>query len=602
MKYLLLVSFICLGALPLIYQSTPTEVLKLKTFDAFIEQQEPSGFFTILDITEDDVIREGGYPLPRERLAQIHIDLINEGALGVGWVIGFPQADRLGGDAMFAEALQYGGVIAMFESNNGIYPPTSGTVILGEDIGGMMSEGVIQNLDILSSSADQGIAVAPTDVDMLVRRIPMLLRTPDGFVSAFGTEVLKTLAGNDTYIIKTNELGISEITVQGLDPVPVDSLGRKWISWVNTPTTTLEEMNVAGKFVFVGVTAKGVMPQIATPVGLLEPHKIQAALSESILIKDSPRIPEYALILELTIYALSVLLVFIFISNMNVYAGVLLVLFMFSGTAYAGVSMIQTGLLVDVTYSLIMQFITGSSAFYLRFREQWKLRKQIKGQFSTYLSPDMVNILVKNPDMMKLGGERKEMTFLFTDIVGFTPISEKYKQNDDPEGLVELINSFLDQMTQIILANGGTIDKYMGDCIMAFWNAPIDCDDHANKAIKSAIDIELLAEKLNAEHKDMPPIIFGTGINTGTCIVGNMGSQSRFDYSVIGDAVNLAARLEVQTRSYDTPILVSEDTLNQSDYAMQKLDTIKVKGKEEDVAIYAPLINGELRKLHKEIK
>lgn len=600
MKYILLVSFVVLGALPLIYQPYPTEVLKLKTFDAFVEKHEPSGFFTILDITEEDVTREGGYPLPRQRLAEIHLELLQNGALGVGWVISFPQPDRLGGDEAFAEVLSYGGsILSMFATPNGIFPEPSGTVLLGEDIGGMMIEGVVQNIDTLKESAGQGIAIAPTDVDMLVRRIPLLMRTPDGFVSAFGTEVLQVLAGNDTYIIKTNELGIEEVTVQGLPPVPVDSLGRKWISWVDTPTTTLDEMNVNGKFVFVGVTAKGVMPQIATPVGLLEPHKIQAALSESIVIENSPIIPSYSLLAELSIMLISVLLVWAVISYMNVYAGITSALFIVGGTMLMGKSMISQGVLIDVTWSLIMQFLMGSSAFYIRFREQWKLRKQIKGQFSTYLSPDMVNILVKNPEMMKLGGERKEMTFLFTDIVGFTPISEKYKENDDPEGLVELINHFLDSMTKIILKNGGTIDKYMGDCIMAFWNAPLDCDDHANKAIQTAIEIELLAEKLNAEMEDMPPVIFGTGINTGTCIVGNMGSESRFDYSVIGDAVNLAARLEVQTRTYDTPILVSEDTLNLSDYSMKKLDTIKVKGKEEEVAIYAPFVENEIRKLHK---
>ena len=154
-------------------------------------------------------------------------------------------------------------------------------------------------------------------------------------------------------------------------------------------------------------------------------------------------------------------------------------------------------------------------------------------------------------------------------------------------------------MTKIILANGGTIDKYMGDCIMAFWNAPIDCPDHAKKAVKSAIEIELLAEKLNEEHKDMPPIIFGTGINTGTCIVGNMGSESRFDYSVIGDAVNLAARLEVQTREQDTPILMSEYTYNLSGQHSEAMGIINVKGKDEPVCVYAPIINNVVRKLHK---
>ena len=599
MKYFI-IPLVVMLSLPLIFQSTPTETLKLKTFDRFVKEYEPSGYFTILNITEDDIQREGGYPLPRQRLAEIHVELLNKGALGVGWVISFPQPDRLGGDKVFAEALSYGGsILSMFATPNGIFPEPSGTVILGDFRGGILSEGVVENIDVLSESAAQGISSAPTDVDMLVRRIPLLYQTPDGYVSSFGTEVMKVLAGNGTYIIKTNELGIEEVVVQGLEPVKTDTLGRKWISWVDTPQTNLQDMDVANKFVFVGVTANGIMPQVATPVGLLEPHKIQSALSESILIPDSPRIPEYSLIAEISILLISVLLIWLCISFMNVYLGITSAFFIIGATTISGIYMIQSGLLIDVTWALISQFITGSTAFYLRFKEQWKLRKQIKGQFATYLSPDMVNILVKDPSMMKLGGERKEMTFLFTDIVGFTPISEKYKQNDDPEGLVELINMFLNEMTKIILNNGGTIDKYMGDCIMAFWNAPIECDEHEKLAVKSAIEIELLAEKLNSELEDIPPIKFGTGINTGTCIVGNMGSESRFDYSVIGDAVNLSARLEVQTRTYDTPILISENTYDAIDIPCEKIDEIKVKGKEEPVIVYAPLINNVVRKLQK---
>ena len=177
-------------------------------------------------------------------------------------------------------------------------------------------------------------------------------------------------------------------------------------------------------------------------------------------------------------------------------------------------------------------------------------------------------------------------------------------KKDDPEGLVELINLFLDRMTKVILANGGTIDKYMGDCIMAFWNAPLPCENHAEMALKSAMEIELLTEELNKELKEqgleLPPVVIGTGINTGPCIVGNMGSESRFDYSVVGDAVNLGARLEVQTRTYDTPILISAYTHEQiENIECIRLDEIKVKGKDEPVEIFAPLFGADIRKLQK---
>lgn len=605
-KIVVLILLFFVGSLPLLFQFTPTEIIKLKTFDYLIKEQQPSGYFTILNITEENIAEEGGYPLPRSRLAEIHVDLLNKGALGVGWVISFPQPDRLGGDSLFAEALSYGGsVIAMFENDNGIYPKTVGTVLLGDNTGGMLTKGVVQNIDILRNSADQGIAIAPVDIDQLVRRIPLLLKTPEGYVSAFGTEVMKVLAGTDTYIIKTNELGIEEITVQGLKPVKTDPLGRKWISWVDTPQTDLTEMNVNGKFVFVGITASGVMPQIATPVGLLEPHKIQAALSESILIENSPYIPEWSFIAELGIYMLSIICILSVLSYFGISLSILLGLSIFGSTALLGGYMINLGLLVDVTWTLIYQFISGSVVFYMRFREQWKLRQQIKGQFGTYISPEYVEMIVKDPSLMKLGGDRRNMSYLFADIVGFTPISEKYMQKDDPEGLVDLINHFLDEMTKVVLANGGTLDKYMGDCIMAWWNYPIPCDNHAEMAVKTSIELELLCEDLNKKIKekglDLPPVMFGSGINTGECIVGNMGSELRMNLSVIGDSVNLGARLESQTRSFNTPILLSEHTYKeiQDDIPCKKLESIKVKGKEEPVVIYAPIINGKIRQLQK---
>jgi len=588
--------------MPLVYQSTPTEILKLKTFDALIPEQEPSGYFTVLNITEDDITREGGYPLSRQRLSEIQIEILNNGAIGVGWVVAFPQPDRFGGDKEFAEALSFApSILAMFENDNGDYPPTTGTVIMGDDKGGIDAKGVIQNIDILKQNANQGIAVARVEVDSLIRRLPLLLRTPDGWVSAYGTEVLKILTGADTYVIKTNEIGIEEIRVKGLPPVKTDTQGRKWISWVDTPQTDLQEMNVKDKFVFVGFTAKGIMPQLSVPNGqLLEPHKIQAALAESILIENSPYVPDYALAVEVGVFTLSVLFVWLLLNVFGITLGVTLFTSLLLTTAYFGFYIIQQGLLIDVTWTLISQFITGSTAFYVRFRQQFKLRQQIKKQFGTYLSPDMVAMLQKNPELLKLGGERREMTFLFMDICGFTPISEHYKNNDDPEGLVLLVNEFLNKMTNIILANGGTIDKYMGDCIMAFWNAPLECKNHAEMAVKSGVEIEAEIKELQKEYEErgLPPINVGTGINTGTCIVGNMGSESRFDYSVIGDAVNLAARLEATAgrgEYIDNKTIMSRATALQlpSGWLFTELGNIKVKGKEETIKIYSPHLTNQ---------
>jgi CHASE2 domain-containing sensor protein len=354
MNKLLLPILIILG-LPLVFQSTPTEILKLKIFDAFVKTPEPSGYFTILNITEEDIDAEGGWPIPRQRLGNIHAELIEKGALGVGWVVSFPHPDRFGGDRFFAESLKYGtSILASFEYPNQIYPKTVGTVIKGPDVGGMLAKGVVQNTHNLRNDyIQEGISAAPTDLDNLVRRIPLLFKTPDGYVSSFGTEVLKSLAGAKTYIIKTNELGIEEITVQGLPPVKTDSLGRKWISWVNTPETNLQEMDVEGKFVFLGITAPGIMPQVATPAGLLEPHKIQAALSESILIQNSPRIPEWHLAAEILILGIFVSLTWLTINYLGVVKGLSIATILLFTTGFSGVFSIQKGILLDFSWTFI---------------------------------------------------------------------------------------------------------------------------------------------------------------------------------------------------------------------------------------------------------
>mgnify|MGYP003113741459 CR=1 FL=1 len=576
MKKLRLPGLIALLGLPLVLQLTPLEILKLKVFDAWTKDQEPSGYFTVLNITEEDIANEGGYPLSRQTLAQIQINLLRKGATGVGWVIAFPQPDRFGGDFEFAEALSFSpSVLAMFEGE-GDYPPTTGTVILGEDTGGILATGAIQNIKVLQKSATQGLAVARTDVDNLVRRLPLLMRTPDGWVSAYGTEVLKVLAGADTYVIKTNDNGIEEIRVKGLPPVKTDSLGRKWISFVNTPQTNLKEMDVENKFVFVGFTAKGIMPQLATPVGLLEPHKIQAALAESILIQDSPYIPDYALAVEMAALLLGIAMMWSLINFLGITLGISLAVSTMALTLFAGYSVAQQGVLIDVTWTLIAEFITATVAFYTRFREQYKLRQQIKKQFEHYLDPRQVKALQKDPSLLKLGGERRNCTFLFTDVRGFTAMSERM----DPELVTVIMNEALTIQSDTVKKYGGMIDKYIGDAMFAIFNAPIDMVNHEEAAV-------LCAQEIQKQFKESSiGVEIGVGVNTGEAIIGNMGSATRFDYTAIGDAVNLAARLESSTKEVGKDIVIGESTAQACSFPLAVLPSITVKGKQDRINIF----------------
>ena len=477
---------VLLLCVPLALQVTPLEVMKLKTFDYLVEKQEPSGYFTILDITEDDVRNEGGWPIPRQRLAEINDKLFQNGALGVGWVLSFIDNDRLGGDENLAVSFsQFPIIVATFQSPNGFYPDPTGTVVLGPETAGYPLSGHIPNIDPIRNSAYEGIVSAPVDIDNLVRRVPLLYQMPDGWVPSFGTQVLKVLAGADTYVIKTNDIGIEEVRVKGLPQIPTDSLGRKWISWVDTPTTSLSEMDVQNKFVFVGVTAKGIMPQLATPVGLLEPHKIQAALSESILIENSPAIPDWHLGAEILILGFFCFFIWLLTQSLGVTNGLIWFSTIFVSTGFLGSYIVKRGILLDFSYTLVAEFVIGSISFYLNFRKQYKLRQQIKKQFEHYLDPAQVKRLQDNPDLLKLGGEKRYCTYLFTDVRGFTSLSEKL----EPEEVTEIMNKALTIQANAVQRNGGMVDKYIGDAMMAIFNAPMDLQDHEHIAVKTGLQI-----------------------------------------------------------------------------------------------------------------
>ena len=573
------ITLLGLLTLPLLFNAVPLEILRLKTFDALVPEQSPTNYFTILNITEQDLDALGGYPLPRQDLARIHNRLIKAGALGVGWVMLFPHADRLGGDDEFAQALQSSAsVIAIPEVDNNKYPETHGTVILGPDVTIPQAKGFLENIVVLKEATTQGTISVPVDVDNLVRQIPLLQQTPNGWVASFGTQVLKILGGGQTYQIKTNENGIEKIRVQGLPPINTDSYGRKWVSWVDTPQTTLQELDVLDKFVFVGFTAKGISPQIATPVGLLEPHKIQAALAESILL-ETPQIPDYRLFLELLILVLSGLLTALVINYLGITKGVSLFLVFVTGAGYLEYHFVTHNLLIDFTWSMISMTLIATLQFYLNFRTQFQLRQLIKKQFEHYLDPRQVKRLQDNPELLKLGGERRRCTFLFTDVRGFTSLSERL----EPEEVTEIMNKALTIQANAVKEYGGMVDKYIGDAMMAIFNAPIDLENHETRAIQTALKIgeDMAAAKLGIE--------IGIGINTGEAVVGNMGSDTRFDYSAIGDAVNLAARLESSTKEVGEDIVIGYETIKNCTIPYRELDSIFVKGKEKPIKIYTIL-------------
>jgi len=589
MKKIIIGLVVALLFAALVYQPTLVEVIKLRTFDALVKTEEPTGNIVLLNLTEEDIHNEGGWPFPRERLAEIHVDLLNAGAASVAWVAVFSEPDRFGGDGIFARALSYyPSVIAMFETEGyKEIPQTEGTVILGDDVGGIEATGVTQNIKVLRDVSLQGIVSAPVDVDNLVRRMPLLMRSPDGWMASFGTQLLKAVTGTNTYVIKTSVSGIQEVRVKQLNPIPTDRYGRVWVNWVEADSTTLDKMDVEGKMVIVGTTAKGILPQVATPKGLLYPHQIQAALVETVLHasnKRMPAIPPIAVFCEAVVFLVGVFLVFLALNYLGVYAGLILSVGVMSSTALLGVYLIRNGILIDVTWPLISEFVVASTTFYLNYKEQYKLRQQIKKQFEHYLDPRQVKRLQDNPELLKLGGEKKYCTFLFTDVRGFTALSESVT----PEEVTYIMNRALTAQQSAVSKFSGTVDKYIGDAMMAIFGAPLDLEGHEDKAIECAKQIAINMEELNVEFaaKGLPPIQIGIGINSGEAIIGNMGSEQRFDYTAIGDAVNIAARLESGTKAAGVDVLIGFSTRKGSSIKLKPLSPIEAKGKAEKLKVY----------------
>jgi adenylate cyclase len=286
------------------------------------------------------------------------------------------------------------------------------------------------------------------------------------------------------------------------------------------------------------------------------------------------------------------LFVMVVVYKAPIWASMPTVVSVLGGIVYYSVYSYSTNLvLIDATFPVLAGFLVFTQTSFNNFYVQFKLREQIKKQFEHYLAPAMVKKLQKNPELLKLGGDTRTMTYLFSDIRGFTPISEQFKT--DPQGLSSLINRYMTPMTDLVMRNEGTIDKYIGDALMAIWNAPLDVEEHAQLAIDSAMEMETELAKLNKELKadGLMELGVGIGINTGDAVVGNMGSNQRFDYTVLGDSVNLAARLEAQTKEYGVFFMFTEHTLKQikQPHGLAMLDKIAVKGQTIPVTIYTIL-------------
>jgi len=622
----------------------PVEELRVRTFDTFqridprVKTARP---VTIVDIDERSLASKlGQWPWPRTRIADLITHLTRLGAVVIAFDVIFSEPDRLNpdvaadtfhnldeetrsrlralpsNDQVLADAIRRSRVV-MGESglpyvisNLDTSLPLTGLAMLGEEPQPFLLNfpGLLRNVDVLEqAAAGRGLFTIRTERDGIVRRVPMMMQAQGATMPSLSFEVLRVATGTDTIFIRADKAGIKSFAVKGLE-VPTDRNGQLWVHFarrdpsIYVSAVDLLEGRVApekikGKLVLIGTSAVGLLDVKTTPIDPVMPGvEVHAQVLESALTRSVLTQPSYAIVIEFCA-AIVLGLVVIAVAPLFGPASLIVVGALFAslliGTSWYFYT--QQRLLIDFTYPLLSTTSIYLTLIFTSFVREQAQRRQIRSAFGQYLSPALVEQLAQSPEKLVLGGEEREMTIMFSDMRGFTSISESYKS--DPQGLTALMNRFLTPLTNAILDRKGTIDKYMGDAIMAFWNAPLDDNAHQLNACEAALDmlerVGALNEQREIEAKEgghsYIPLNVGVGLNTGTCVVGNMGSDMRFDYSVFGDSVNLASRLEGQSKEYGFPIIVGSKTALavKDKFAILELDFIMVKGKKEPEVIYA---------------
>ena len=621
----------------------PIEELRIRTFDAFqrIDPRQKSIHpVTIVDIDEKSLAKLGQWPWPRTRMADMIVNLTRLGAVVVAFDVVFAEPDRLNpgtvadtlryldeetrsklrslpnNDEIFAEALRRSRVVlgetglsaanATFDPNL----PVSGTASLGADPEPFLFDfpGLLRNVSVIEkAAAGRGLITINPERDGIVRRVPMMMRAQGVIMPALSFEMLRLVTDTPTIVIKSEEFGIKSVAIRGLE-LPTNLNGQLWVhfapqdpsiyvSAADVLDNTVSREKIEGKLVLVGTSAVGLNDIKTTPVTAAMPGvEIHAQVLEAALTGSLLSQPIYAPALEFGAALLLGLLVIVFAPGFGpvtlvVVGGVFASLLV--GTSWYFYA--HNRLLIDFTYPMMSTTAIYLTLIFSSFVREQRQRVQIRGQFAQYMSPVLVEQLAQSPEKLVLGGEEREMTIMFSDVRGFTTISESYKR--DPQGLTTLMNRFLTPLTNVIIENKGYIDKYMGDAIMAFWNAPLDDKQHEINACESAIRMLEEIERLNSTREQEAvedgrvyiPINVGVGLNTGIGVVGNMGSDRKFNYSVLGDSVNLASRLEGQSKEYGFPIIAGSKTALavKDSFAILELDFIMVKGKKEPEVIYA---------------
>jgi adenylate cyclase len=406
-------------------------------------------------------------------------------------------------------------------------------------------------------------------------------------------EVLRVVAGDPSFQVKLNNFGVEKMRIPAFGVISTDSLSRVWVDWSqHNQSISLSQLpnDFGGAIVIVGPTAAGISNPISTPKGPIFPNDIQAAMIGTMMNKVTINRPDYSDGAE--IITLAVTGIILLVLARWVYIGLASIVVLITSAIIGSQYLYSEYLMLfDASALTVGLVLVALHAYGVKFVDEFLQKQKIKKQFGTYLSSALVEKLQKNPGLLQLGGDSRELSIMFSDVRGFTSISEHY--GEDVQGLTKIMNRYMTAMTAEILTNDGTLDKYIGDAKMAFWNAPLDDPHHAKNAVKTALKMLVNLEKFNneIEKEGVPAFGMGLGINTATVVVGNMGSDQRFDYTCLGDGVNLASRLEGQSKSYGVKIVLGPKTADyvKDEYLVLELDRLAVKGKTQGVTIFTVL-------------
>jgi len=630
----------------------PIEELRLRTFDLFQvlrPREQKVRPVVIVDIDEASLREIGQWPWPRTVIADLITRLRAAGAVAVGFDVIFAEPDRMSpavaagsfrgldaetreklaalpsNDAVLAEAIKRVGGIIVGETGaaqaapraEGENAPQTGFAIVGPNPRPFLVTfpGLLRNIPpIEQAAAGRGMFSIDPEPDGIVRRVPVVMEAQGQLAPALTMEMLRVVSRAGAILIRADQAGVKTVAVPGLE-VPTDGRGRFWVYFnKRDPARSVSATDVLngrvapdrlrGRLVLIGTSATGLLDIKTTPVQPDMPGvEVHAQILENILTKSLLASPGYAIgaeIIAAVVFGLAIIAAAPMLPAAIVVAlGAALIAGLIGISWYF---FVEHHLLIDFTYPLISCWLIYLVLTFVNYFREQQQRQQIRSAFGFYLSPPLVEQLARSPEKLVLGGEERRMTILFSDVRGFTTISEHYK--DDPQGLTQLMNRFLTPLTNAIIERKGTIDKYIGDAIMAFWNAPVDDDEHEANACDAALEMLARAEVLNGELKREAeasggvymPLRIGIGLNSGPCVVGNMGSDFRFNYSVLGDTVNLASRLESRTKDYRLSLVIGSRTAERAKekFATMEIDLIQVKGKKQPELVFTVLGRAEV--------